>query len=113
MTPNSPVDAGGGQRRWLRRSGDDGDDAGGGDADVGGNLGPPKKTVASAAVAAPGGGGGVDVPTPTVDGVGGTLPAMTRNRRNRNWTRSSLAGGTWRRNRVTTVPGGPPLDHLW
>lgn len=119
MTPNSPVDGAGGWRWRLSWDGD-GDDGGGGGADVGGNLGPTtkKKTVASAVVAAPGvGGGGVDAPTtiPTADGAdGGRLPARTsRNRRNRKWTRSSLAGGTWRRNRVTTVPGGPPLDHLW
>lgn len=113
MTPNSPVDGAGGWR-WRPSWDGDGDDGGGGDADVGGNLGPTtKKTVASVAVAAPGGGGVGDVP-PTADvaGAGGRLPA--RNRRNRKWTRSSrLVGGTWRRSRVTTVPGGPPLDHLW
>lgn len=121
MTPNNPVDAGG-LRWWLRRWDGDGDDDDGGGADVGGNLGPTmttKMTVASAVVVAPGGGeGGDDVPTtmPTAaDGAGGgRLPArMSRHHRNRKWTRSSLAGGTWRRSRVTTVPGGPPLDHLW
>lgn len=87
---------------------------------MGGNLGPTTTTkmrVASVVVAAPaaaaaGGGGDDVVPTMPTAADGGSLP-VSRNRRNRNWTRSSLAGGTWSRNRVTTVPGGPPLDHLW
>lgn len=96
MTParNTPADAGGG----------DVDDGGAGDAADGDDN--STRTVASAVAAAPGG-----APT-TADGggAGGRSPGMTTSR-NRNWSRSSLAG-TWRRNRAT-VRGGPPLDHLW